>query len=89
MADIWIYFSNFKGVSKGFMTAGVLIILPDYVRRFKNDVTESSVRDYFQDREIKRVDIGFSNEDISFLEFLQELKLQEINNLKKGMKINK
>ena len=29
------------------------------------------------------------NEEISFLEFLQELKLQEINNLKKGMKINK
>jgi len=71
------------------MTAGVLTILPGDVWRFKNDVTESSVRDYFQDREIKRVDIGFSNEDISFLEFLQELKLQEINNLKKGMKINK
>tara|TARA_B100000767_G_C19610923_1_gene469799 strand:+ start:156 stop:299 length:144 start_codon:yes stop_codon:yes gene_type:complete len=46
------------------------------------------VRDYFQDREIKRVDTGLSNEEISFLEFLQELKLQEINNLKKGMKIN-
>lgn len=88
MADIWVDFFDFKGTSNDFMTAGVLIILSNYVRRFKNDVTESSVRDYFQDREIKRVDTGLSNEKISFLEFLQELKLQEINNLKKGMKIN-
>jgi len=71
------------------MTARVLIILPVYVRRFKNDITESSVRDYFQDREIKRVDTVLSYEEISFLEFQQELKLQEINSLNNAMKINK
>lgn len=59
-------------------------ILPYYVRRFKNDITESSVRDNFQDREIIRVDTGLSNEEISFLEFQQELKLQGLNSLKQG-----
>ena len=59
-------------------------ILPYYVRRFKNDITESSVRDNFQDREIIRVDTGLSNEEISFLEFQQNLKLQGLNSLKQG-----
>tara|TARA_B110000503_G_scaffold44920_1_gene73372 strand:+ start:4392 stop:7223 length:2832 start_codon:yes stop_codon:yes gene_type:complete len=59
-------------------------ILPYYVRRFKNDITESSVRDNFQEREIVRVDTGLSNEEISFLEFQQNLKLQGLNSLKKG-----
>ena len=59
-------------------------ILPYYVRRFKNDITESSVRDNFQEREIVRVDTGLSNEEISFLEFQQNLKLQGLNSLKQG-----
>ena len=59
-------------------------ILPYYVRRFKNDITESSVRDNFQEREIVRVDTGLSDEEISFLEFQQNLKLQGLNSLKKG-----
>ena len=59
-------------------------ILPYYVRRFKNDITESSVRDNFQEREIVRVDTGLSDEEISFLEFQQNLKLQGLNSLKQG-----
>ena len=59
-------------------------ILPYYVRRFKNDITESSVRDNFQEREIIRVDTGLSDEEISFLEFQQNLKLQGLNSLKQG-----
>ena len=59
-------------------------ILPYYVRRFKNDLTESSVRDNFQEREIVRVDTGLSDEEISFLEFQQNLKLQGLNSLKQG-----
>ena len=59
-------------------------ILPYYVRRFKNDITESSVRDNFQDREIVRVETGLSDEEISFLEFQQNLKLQGLNSLKQG-----
>jgi len=59
-------------------------ILPYYVRRFKNDLTESSVRDNFQEREIVRVDTGLSDEEISFLEFQQNLKLQGLNSLKRG-----
>ena len=58
-------------------------ILPYYVRRFKNDITESSVRDNFQEREIVRVDTGLSDEEISFLEFQQNLKLQGLNSLNK------
>ena len=59
-------------------------ILPYYVRRFKNDIAESSVRDNFQEREIVRVDTGLSDEEISFLEFQQNLKLQGLNSLKQG-----
>ncbi|MDB4024015.1 DEAD/DEAH box helicase [Flavobacteriaceae bacterium] len=59
-------------------------ILPYYVRRFKNDLTESSVRDNFQEREIVRVDTGLTDEEISFLEFQQNLKLQGLNSLKQG-----
>ena len=59
-------------------------ILPYYVRRFKNDITESSVRDNFQEREIVRVDTGLSDEEISFLEFQQNLKIQGLNSLKQG-----
>ena len=56
-------------------------ILPYYVRRFKNDIKESSVRDNFQDREIVRVETGLSLDEVSFLEFQQDLKLQGLNSL--------
>jgi len=59
-------------------------ILPYYVRRFKNDIKESSVRDNFQDREIVRVETGLSIDEVSFLEFQQDLKLQGLNSLKQG-----
>jgi SNF2 family DNA or RNA helicase len=59
-------------------------ILPYYVRRFKNDIKESSVRDNFQDREIVRVETGLSLDEVSFLEFQQDLKLQGLNSLKQG-----
>lgn len=59
-------------------------ILPYYVRRFKNDIKESSVRDNFQDRDIVRVETGLSLDEVSFLEFQQDLKLQGLNSLKQG-----
>ena len=59
-------------------------IVPYYVRRFKNDIKESSVRENFQEREIIRVETGLSDQEVKFLKFQQNLKLQGLSSLKEN-----
>ncbi|HNW90507.1 MAG TPA: DEAD/DEAH box helicase [Bacteroidales bacterium] len=48
---------------------------PYYVRRFKNDIMEASIKDKFQDREIITLNPKLSEDEIAFLKFQQNLKL--------------
>ena len=57
---------------------------PYYVRRFKNDITEDAVRANFQDREIVRLEADLSEEELSFLRYLQTLRIQGLGALKQG-----
>lgn len=59
-------------------------IVPYYVRRFKHDILDSTVRENFQEREIIRVDTGLSEEEEAFLEYQQSLKLSGLESLKKS-----
>ncbi len=47
---------------------------PYYVRRFKNDIQDDSIRANFQDREIIRLGARLLPEEEAFLEFQQQLK---------------
>ncbi|GGK41410.1 MULTISPECIES: helicase-related protein [Flavobacteriaceae] len=57
---------------------------PYYVRRFKNDIEDATVRENFQDREIVRLQTELSPEEVDFLSFQQELKIQALSALKRG-----
>jgi SNF2 family DNA or RNA helicase len=55
-----------------------------YVRRFKNDIEDESVRANFQEREIIRLTAELNANEIDFLEFQQELKFKGIEAANEG-----
>lgn len=57
---------------------------PYYVRRFKNDIEEASVRENFQDRKIVRLQTELSPDEVEFLSYQQSLKIQALSALKQG-----
>lgn len=59
-------------------------VAPYYVRRFKNDILEASVRANFQEREIVRVAASLNNLEIDFLEYQQTLKFNAIEAINEG-----
>jgi SNF2 family DNA or RNA helicase len=59
-------------------------VAPYYVRRFKNDILEASVRANFQEREIIRVAASLNTYEIDFLEYQQTLKFNAIEDINEG-----
>ncbi len=57
---------------------------PYYVRRFKNDITDETVRANFQDRKIVRSSAKLSSAETDFLQYQQELKFNALNAFKNG-----
>jgi SNF2 family DNA or RNA helicase len=57
---------------------------PYYVRRFKNDITDETVRANFQERKIVRSSAKLSTAETNFLQYQQELKFNALNALKNG-----
>ncbi|MBU2553072.1 MAG: DEAD/DEAH box helicase, partial [Bacteroidetes bacterium] len=57
---------------------------PYYVRRFKNDIDDDTVRSNFMDREIVRLATDLSEKELEFLRYQQGLKIQALSALKKG-----
>ena len=57
---------------------------PYYVRRFKNDITDETVRANFQERKIIRSSAKLSSAETDFLLYQQELKFNALNALKNG-----
>ena len=57
---------------------------PFYVRRFKNDITDETVRANFQERKIIRSSAKLSAAETDFLQYQQELKFNALNALKNG-----
>lgn len=57
---------------------------PYYVRRFKNDITDETVRANFQERKIVRSTAKLSSAETDFLQYQQELKFNALNALKNG-----
>ncbi|MFA9213056.1 MAG: helicase-related protein [Candidatus Methylacidiphilales bacterium] len=57
---------------------------PYYVRRFKNDIVDETVRANFQEREIIRLAAELSTAETDFLEYQQELKFKGIEDVKNG-----
>lgn len=57
---------------------------PYYVRRFKHDIDDKSVRENFQEREIIRLQTDLFPEEIEFLSYQQNLKMQALSALEKG-----
>jgi SNF2 family DNA or RNA helicase len=57
---------------------------PYYVRRFKNDITDETVRANFQERKIIRSSAKLSAEETDFLSYQQELKLNSLNAFNNG-----
>lgn len=57
---------------------------PYYVRRFKNDIEDSAVRENFQEREIIRLQTELTTEEVNFLNYQQNLKIQALGALKQG-----
>jgi SNF2 family DNA or RNA helicase len=57
---------------------------PYYVRRFKNDITDETVRANFQERKIVRSSARLSAAETDFLQYQQELKFNALNALKNG-----
>ena len=55
---------------------------PYYVRRFKNDITDETVRANFQERKIVRSSAKLSSAETDFLQYQQELKFNALNALK-------
>lgn len=49
-----------------------------YVRRFKNDIEDASIRANFQERKIESVDVNLSEEEEAILEIQQKIKFQSI-----------
>lgn len=57
---------------------------PYYVRRFKNDIEDAAVRENFQEREIIRLQTELTPEEVEFLSYQQNLKIQALGALKQG-----
>jgi SNF2 family DNA or RNA helicase len=57
---------------------------PYYVRRFKNDIADATVRANFQERSIVRLSAPLSAAETDFLRYQQELKFQAITSYKDG-----
>ena len=57
---------------------------PYYVRRFKNDIEEAAVRENFQEREVVRLQTELTSEEVDFLSYQQNLKIEALGALKKG-----
>ncbi|MBC8552406.1 MAG: DEAD/DEAH box helicase [Candidatus Brocadiales bacterium] len=57
---------------------------PYYVRRFKHDIDDDTVRSNFRDREIIRSGTELTKEEIDFLQYQQSLKIQALGALKRG-----
>lgn len=57
---------------------------PYYVRRFKNDITDETVRANFSDRKIIRASAFLSPIEVDFLQYQQELKFKAINAINDG-----
>jgi len=57
---------------------------PYYVRRFKKDIEDAAVRENFQEREIVRLQTDLSPEEVEFLSYQQNLKIQALGALKQG-----
>jgi len=57
---------------------------PYYVRRFKNDITDETVRANFQERQVLRVSAKLSSAETDFLQFQQEIKFKAISAFKNG-----
>ena len=57
---------------------------PYYVRRFKNDITDETVRANFQERKIIRSSAKLSSAETDFLQYQQELKFNALIALKNG-----
>jgi superfamily II DNA/RNA helicase len=51
---------------------------PYYVRRFKNDIIENSIKDKFQERQIITLTPKLTEEEIAFLQFQQSLKFDAL-----------
>jgi len=59
-------------------------VKPYYVRRFKNDISDDTVRANFQEREVIRISAALSPAEIDFLQYQQILKFQGIDTVKDG-----
>ncbi len=59
---------------------------PYYVRRFKNDIDDATVRKNFQERKIIRLKTDLSAEEVEFLSYQQGLKMKALSSLKKDGK---
>ena len=57
---------------------------PYYVRRFKNDITDETVRANFQERKILRTSANLSAAETDFLQYQQEIKFKGIADFKNG-----
>jgi SNF2 family DNA or RNA helicase len=57
---------------------------PYYVRRFKNDITDETVRANFSDRKIIRASALLSPKEVDFLQYQQELKFKAIHAINDG-----
>lgn len=57
---------------------------PYYVRRFKNDIVDETVRANFSERKVVKVAVKLSDAEIDFLQYQQELKFKAINAVKEG-----
>jgi len=55
-----------------------------YVRRFKNDIEDATVRANFQDREVIRLSTQLSDDEIDFLSFQQNLKFNALEGIRNG-----
>ena len=59
---------------------------PYYVRRFKNDIDDATVRKNFQERKIVRLKTDLSAEESAFLSYQQGLKMKALSSLKEDGK---
>ncbi len=55
-----------------------------YVRRFKNDIEDASVRANFRDREIVRLGTRLTAGEIDFLQYQQNLKVSALAGIREG-----
>ena len=57
---------------------------PYYVRRFKNDIEDAAVRENFQERKVVRLQTELAPEEVEFLSYQQNLKIQALSAFKQG-----